>query len=92
MKIWPYDPERASEFPSSREPATEKQLSYIAMWEKAQFNLLQDIFDSVYDRGEVLTKGQATYVIKCMKGEIRKIRITDDIRRRILGEEGAENN
>jgi len=70
---WPYDAGRASEYVGSLLPATDKQISYIEFLSKDSEDELNDIMDSIPGDLDIedLTKGQASYVISCLLGDIK---------------------
>ena len=75
---WPYSDTRANEHPCNKEPATEKQVWYIIRLSEDRRDkdeLINSIMDSIPGDLDIedLTKGQASFVIKCMLGEIQPL-------------------
>lgn len=91
MEVWPYNPDRINENRAGKEDATEKQIKYILHLSRLRNDKderLNEIMDSIPGDLDVedLSKGQAMYIIKCLRGEIKKVEITSDIKNRIVNE------
>jgi hypothetical protein len=89
MIIFPYDHDRIMENKAGSEPITVAQLQYII---NLQLNKnYEDVLNSIPDWSgnadydlQKLSKGQAMYIIKCLKGEIKPIKITNHIKNMIM--------
>lgn len=91
MKVWPYSPDRVNENRAGKELVTEKQVGYILHLSKRRNDddeQLNEIMDSIPGDLDIedLSKGQAMYVIKCLMGEIKKVEITPDIKKRVASD------
>lgn len=75
---WPYDATIANDHPGNRDDITQKQIWYILKLSderKDKDELLNSIMDSIPGDFDIedLSKGQASFVIKCLLGEINPL-------------------
>lgn len=89
MNIFPYDHDRIMENKAGSEPITPAQLQYIINLQSNKS--YEDVINSIPDWSDKadydlqkLSKGQAMYIIKCLKGEIKPVKITNHIKDMIL--------
>ena len=77
---YPYNADESVKYEQYKQPITQKQLNYILILSEEMndkdetLNSIMDSIDSELDI-EDLTKGQASFVIRCLLGEIKPISV-----------------